>query len=328
MPLLFDRGVFTLSFDFELVWGSRDLMSDISPLVEASRIFRSGLFHRLLGRMTQLEVVATWATVGHLFLDHAELGDNGLHPDLIPPRHRWRSAPWLDGVPAGDELSHPEFYAQSLVLQLHEAGQEIGCHSFSHPIFGDEGCSRKTAHSEVKRCVQCAAELGIPMRSFVFPRNSSGFLDVIAEHGFTCWRGEAPVWYHHPSVPRRVRRAAHFADVALAATPPTVMPVRGPHGLWNIPASGSFFPYSGSRRAIPIPRRVRRAVYGIDRAAAERRISHLWLHPINLADEPEPMLAGLLRVLEHAARLRDEGRLEILPMAAVADRAEQLRADH
>jgi hypothetical protein len=40
------------------------------------------------------------------------------------------------------------------------------------------------------------------------------------------------------------------------------------------------------------------------------------------------MLAGLLRVLEHAARLRDEGRLEILPMAAVADRAEQLRADH
>jgi peptidoglycan/xylan/chitin deacetylase (PgdA/CDA1 family) len=322
VPLLFDRGVFTLSLDFELAWGSRDLMPDIGPLLEASRVLRDGLFQRLLGRMTQLEIVATWATVGHLFLDHAEAGAQGLHPDLIPPRHAWRQAPWLEGVPAGDELSHPEFYARSLVIQLHQAGQEIGCHSFSHPIFGDKGCSRSTAETDIARCVQCAAELDIPLRSFVFPRNSSGFLEVLAKHGFRCWRGEAPVWYHHTRVPRRIRRAAHYADVARAATPPTVMPIRGPHGLWNIPASGSFFPYSGPRRIIPINRRVRRAIQGIDRAVEERRISHLWLHPINLADDPEPMLAGLLRVLEHAAKLRDQGSLEILSMAAVAERAE------
>lgn len=320
----FDRGVFTISLDFELVWGSRDLTTDIRPLLEAARLTRREVFPRLLRMLTDLGIVATWATVGHLFLDHAALHGNALHPEIVPPQHRWRRAPWFDGVPAGTEARHPEFYGRSLVTQLRDAGQELGSHSFSHPIFGDPGCSRETAESELARCVAVAAELGVRLRSFVFPRNVHGHADLLARHGFTCWRGLEPVWYNGANVPRPIRRLAHLVDTAAARVPPTVLPYRDPHGLWCIPASGSFLPYEGIRRPIPISRRVARAVAGIDRAVAERRVSHFWLHPINLASAPKPMLDGMAEVLGHAARLRDAGRIDILPMAQLAERAEAL----
>jgi peptidoglycan/xylan/chitin deacetylase (PgdA/CDA1 family) len=316
-----DRGIFTLSLDFELVWGSRDLARGVSGLERLARITRTQVFTALLRLLEKHRIVATWATVGNLFRSGAARVHGVLYPDVVPPRHRWWAAPWFAGVPEGTEAAHPEFYARTLVLRLRDAGQEIGSHSFSHPIFGDPGCSRAAADTDLARCVAEAAELGIPLRSFVFPRNVPGHLDLVARHGFTCWRGPEPVWYRNPTLPAPVRRLAHLADVARAALPPTVLPIRDPHGLWCLPASASFLPYDGLRRFIPISRRVARCVRGLDRAAADGRMCHLWLHPINLADDPEAMLGGLGAVLAHAARLRDAGELAILPMGEVAERA-------
>jgi len=312
-----ERGVFCLSLDFELAWGSRDLMADPAPLLRRARITRERVFSALLALLQAREVVATWATVGHLFLDRGDPEALG----LVPPRHAWRAAPWFEGVPAGSEAQHPAFYARSLVLRLRDAGQEIGSHSFSHPIFGDPGCSRACAESDLARCVAEAEALGIELRSFVFPRNIPGHVDLLARHGFTCWRGQEPAWYHRRGVPGPVGRLAHFSHVARAARPPTVMPSRGAHGLWNIPASVSFLPIDGVRRLIPLGQRVRRCVRGIDQAARERRVCHLYLHPINLASDPPAMLAALERVLSHAARRRDAGDLEILSMGQIAARA-------
>lgn len=320
MTSRFDRGVFTLSFDFELVWGSRDLYPDVAPLAAMARITRERVFPALLQQLTALGMVATWATVGSLFLGEARREGGLLHPTLVPPRHAWRPE-WLKGVPEGLECDHPEFYARSLVIALRDAGQEVGSHSFTHPVFGDVGCSRETADSELRRCVQEASKLGIPLRSFVFPRNVAGHVDLLAKHGFTCWRGLEPVWYRRTSVPGPVGRIAHLAEVIAAKTPPTVMPVRDRFGLWNIPASSSLLPVDGVRRRIPIQRRVDRAVRGLDAAASDGRISHLYTHPINLASDPAGMLAAFQTILTHAARLRDAGRLDVLPMAEVAQRA-------
>lgn len=316
------RGVFTLSLDFELVWGSRDLYDPLEPLLVQARDTRRIVFERLLGRLQALGMVATWATVGHLFLAEARRVDGVLHPEVVPPAHRWYPRPWFQDVPEGTEAEHPEFYGRRLVRRLVEAGQEIGSHSFSHPVFGDPGCSRQCADTDLARCVALGRELGLTLRAFVFPRNVVGHLDLVARHGFTCWRGPAPDWYSRPGVPRVAGRLAHLADVARAARPPTVLPERGPHGLWNVPASASFLPSDGVRRVIPVSRRVDRALAGLSDAVDQRRVFHLWLHPINLASHPEPMLAGLCRVLDQAARLRDAGRLDVLGMAQVAERAQ------
>ncbi len=314
--------MFTLSLDFELVWGSRDLTEDPTTLERLARVTRDAVFDGLLGSLTQHGAVATWATVGHLFLDRAERVNGTLHPDVVPPRHPWRTAPWFDGVPEGTEAEHPAYYGRSLVLRLKDAGQEIGSHSFSHPIFGAAGCSREAADTDLRRCLAEAAALGITLRSFVFPRNVPGHVDLLARHGFTCWRGPEPVWYRGTRVPGTISRLAHIADVATVGKPPTVMPARDAHGLWVIPASTSMLPIDGVRRMIPIGRRVERAIRCVDQAARDKRICHFWFHPINLASDPEGMLAGVDAVLEHVARLRDAGRIDILPMGAIAARAE------
>lgn len=320
----FDRGIFTISLDFELAWGSRDLLADPAPLVEQALVTRERVFSRLLSMMTRYDITATWATVGHLFLGEARRQGGALHPELTPPQHAWRAAPWFDGVPAGREADHPAWYGRSLLLRLKEAGQDIGSHSFSHAIFGDPGCSRACAESELARCVAAARELGITLRSFVFPRNSAGHVDLLEKYGFTCWRSNEPVWYRHAAVPGLVKRVAHLAEVSAAACPPTVLPFRDPHGLWCIPASGSFLPTGGIRMLIPTRQRIRRAIRGIDAAAANRRCSHFWLHPINLAERPERQFYAMEQILGHAARLRDRGKLEVLSMAAVAERAAAL----
>jgi peptidoglycan/xylan/chitin deacetylase (PgdA/CDA1 family) len=318
----FERGVFCLSFDFELVWGSRDLVGDVAELRRCSRVTREEVFPALLDMLQAHDAVATWATVGHLFLEREESPGRG----LVPPDHTWLTAPWFDGVPAGTEAEHPEFYGRSLVLRLRDAGQEIGSHSFSHPIFGDPGCSRECAESDLARCVAEAEALGIQLRSFVFPRNVAGHVGALAKYGFTCWRGVEPAWFHRPALPRSVGRLGHLGSVAVAATPPAVMPTRDIHGMWNIPASASILPVDGVRRLIPLSQRVRRCQRGIDRAVRERRIFHLYTHPINLATAPRPMLDALDEVLAYAAKRRAAGDLEILPMGQIAERASALSA--
>ena len=311
-----DRGVFVLSLDFELVWGSRDLADDPSALVRASHRTRAEVFQQLLTLLTDHDIVATWATVGHLFRDRC-----GRAPDP-PPDHDWWPRPWFWGVPEGTEAEHPAWCGRSLVEALRDAGQEVGSHSYSHVIFGDPGCSRQTAEAELVRVVAEAEALGLALRSFVFPRNIPGHVDLLARHGFTCWRPQEPTWYHRHPVPRPLQRLAHLAEVATARRPPTVMPSRDAHGLWCIPASGTFLPLEGVRRVIPVRQRVRRCIRGIDEAVRNGQISHLYLHPVNGAANPRVYLDALAQVFSHAARLRDQGKLDILPMAALAERAE------
>ena len=110
------------------------------------------------------------------------------------------------------------------------------------------------------------------------------------------------------------------ARPSAAAAPPTVLPVQEANGLWNVPGSMIYFPMHGVRRFISMQRRVKRAVKGLDAAAAERRVFHLWFHPTNLADETDAMFGGLRSIFAHAAALRRKGALDVVPMAAVSGR--------
>lgn len=316
------RGTFTLSLDFELVFASRDLVGDPGALERASQITREQVLGPLLALFQSVGLAATWATVGHLFLDGAAPSAGRLHPALVRPTHAWVDGDWLDGVPAGTEASAPAYYGRSLVQQLVAAGQEVGSHSFTHPVFGDPGCSRACADSELAHAVAAADALGIRMESFVFPRNVPGHVDLLAKHGFTCWRPPEPRGPLVGRLPKPLQRATHLIEVATGQAGPVVWPYRDDHGLWAIPGSAVFLPVDGLRRAIPIHQRVVRATGGIDLAVKQGGLFHLYIHPINFAAAPGPMLAGLAAVLHHAARLRDRGRLDLCSMGALARRCE------
>lgn len=314
----FDRGVFTISLDFELIWGTLDLFGPD----RFSRLYnyeRDVVVDRLLDLFIEFRISATWCILGHLFLDKCS-SENGMkHPEIVRPRHAWHPADWFVHDPCETRETASTFYGRDLVKKIRDCPipQEIGSHSFSHVIFGDPGCSAEAARTELTECRRVASEMGIEMSSFVFPRNVIGHLDLVREAGFECYRGLEPNWFEKPQYPRTLRRLMRIVDVLRAAQPPVVLPQLEKNGLWNIRGSAMYFPMHGFRRYIPISRRIRRAMKGLDAAVQEKKIFHLWFHPTNMADESEKMFAGLRKILEYANGLKEKGKLENLPMKAI-----------
>jgi hypothetical protein len=92
----------------------------------------------------------------------------------------------------------------------------------------------------------------------------------------------------------------------------------------NIPSSRLL------RRYIPALKwleglRLRRILASMTNAASSGRVFHLWMHPEELAEYPEPNLDFLEGVLSHFARLRRRYGMESLNMAEYAERLHPAR---
>jgi peptidoglycan/xylan/chitin deacetylase (PgdA/CDA1 family) len=314
------RGVFTISLDFELIWGTFDLFGPerFRKVCAAERT----VVLRLLELFCEFEVPATWCILGHLFLDRCAASSGRKHPEIVRPNHQWCPRDWFDHDPCSDEASAPTFFGRSLVEKIRDCPvpQEVGSHGFSHIVLGDPGCSPATAESEIAACVRLARETGLEVTTFAFPRNRIGHLDVLRRFGFECYRGPEPTWYEQSPHRGVLERLAHLWDVLTAATPPVVLPQRTSSGLWNIPGSMIYFPIHGFRRFVPVAWRVLRARRGLDAAARQKKIFHLWFHPTNLVDRTGAMLAGLRNILDHASALRASGQLDFLSMGSLVQR--------
>ncbi len=315
MSMALERGAFTLSLDFELIWGTQDLFGP-EAFRKACLFERQRIIDDLLSLLDEFEIPATWCIVGHLFLDACD----GKHTELKRPAHGWLRQDWFHNDPGGRENDQSVFLGKSLIEKILACStrQEIGFHSFSHVVWGDSGCSREVAESEMHACVQAAAWTGSRPVSFVFPRNRVGHLDVLAQNGIRAFRGPGPRWYEQDENPGALGRLAHLLEVAAGTPGPTVLPVATAEGLVNLAGSMIYLPAHGIRGLIPVERRVRRAVKGLKRASEQRRVFHLWFHPTNLADCYQPMIAGLRRILDKVRSLRDAGRLDTRPMGSFA----------
>ena len=181
---------------------------------------------------------------------------------------------------------------------------EIGCHGFSHMIIGDPGCSRECFVSEVEASQAAAKPWGVTLRSFVFPRNRAGHLDVLAEKGFRAFRCmPAPSWRR--LLPAALSNATH----TVLPVPPLTSRPNPTHGLWDLPATTFYLHRAGRARLVPVGLRVHRARRSIRRAAKTRAIAHLWFHPFNLASDPDALLGGLKEVFAEVACQRERGAL-------------------
>lgn len=311
-------GTFVFTLDTELVWGSFDHMAaeDFERRYPDIR----GVIADILQLLERHDVAATWAVVGHLFLGSCERGPDGrAHPEIRRPAHAWHDGDWLGSDPCTDRARDPLWYGDDIVDLLRSARvpQEIGSHSFSHVLFGDEGCTAEVASSELDACVRVASDEGIKVRSFVFPRNSEGHHAVLRAHGIQAFRGAEPHWYR--GLPSPVRRVAHFLDQAAGVTPPVSSATEALPGLWDIPGSMLLLSRVGARRLVPMRARVRKARRGMQLAVREDKIFHLWCHPFNLAVDRPAMLRVLDEILQEATRLRASGQLTIHTMGSLVD---------
>ncbi|MBX3192220.1 MAG: hypothetical protein KF819_34845 [Labilithrix sp.] len=311
------RPTFIVSIDEELIWGSFDHTPALR--FERENPDLRGVFRELVSLFDELRVPATWALVGHLFLASCARGEDGrAHGDLARPRYRWFERDWFGADPCTDRDRDPLWYGDDLVdaVLSARAGHEVGCHSFSHLVYGDAGCSARAAADDLRACVESARTRGITLRSFVFPRNSEGHHALLRDNGFLCYRGEDPTWFR--PLPGTLKRSGHLIDQATALSPPVSEPNEQLAGLWNLPGSMLLLHRRGVRRFIPIAARIRKARLGLERAVREGKLFHLWFHPFNFAVDRAAMMSVLRAVLTHAVELRERGRLDIRTMGDLA----------
>ena len=308
---------FVLSLDTELLWGSFDHTSD--EAFAASHPNLRGVTGDILSLLEEFDVSATWAVVGHLFLASCERGPDGrAHPTLARPAPS-PSFPtdWFARDPCAGRDQAPFWYGDDLLdlIASCRVPQEIGSHSFSHMSFGP-GCPAEAAESDVAECVRLATARGIELRSFVFPRNVVGRVDVLARRGFTSFRGEDPTWYQ----PLRgtAKRVARLLDLAFCMTPPVTVPIEVVPGVYDIKGSMLLLYRVGPYRAVLVRARIAKARRGLRRAVERGGVFHLWTHPENFAADRQAMLAALRGILVEVAGRRDRGELRVMTMGQLA----------
>lgn len=306
-------GVFTISLDTELAWGTFDVggISAHSSAYERT----PHVIERLCSLFDEHEIPATWALVAHL-LEDCSSAENP-HSDQRQPDFDWIED-WFGSVPCVNDCPNEFWHAPTLVDQIQSCSidHEIGLHGYSHMILGDDGCSVDAARDEVASAVEILRSLGVDPDSYVYPRDRVGHRDVLAEQGIDIYRSRTARPFVPAGFPVSLRRPLRFLVEAASVTPRAVVPHRS-KGLVGIPGSQVFRPENSWWTYTPENSQVERAFKGLHRAADSGRIFHLWFHPFNLAYRTESVFADLKLIFEEVTRLREAGRIEVMTMRQV-----------
>jgi peptidoglycan/xylan/chitin deacetylase (PgdA/CDA1 family) len=296
-----DKPVFIISLDVEMLWGFNAYPDHPHAVRIRNSVNAREPVDILLRLFEKHKVPATWATVGHLFLERCDRAEGVPHPGM--PRFRDN---WYNGDPCTDITRDPLYYGKDIVERAlsSSVGHEIGYHSFSHVIFSE--CSREVALAEVGIAGKLGREFGIKIKSFVFPENKIGHIDVLREKGFMIYRGKNITRYSPDQrLPGRKINAAIDRIIA-----PPVEP-SWKEGIWEIESSMFFCDHQIGRSLLP------RARLGLDRTIKSNKVFHVWLHPDNLFDYPS-LRNDLDRFLKIVSEKRDKGLLEVMTMGTFA----------
>lgn len=297
-----------LSLDAELRWGVHDC--DEIPETRVSHARES--WEYLLDLFEEYGIPATWAVVGHLFLQRCD----GIHSDH-PAGREWFPRDGRERVPDSD------WFGRGLITAVRdsEIDHEIGSHSFSHVEFGKQTVSREVAEAELECSVDAAKDCGVTLESFVFPRNSIGYRELLPAHGFSCYRGHSPArWYDG----RPLRGVGKLATVTCGlAAPPIVEPEIDEHGTVNVPASMYLFTVDGAVRdaigTVTSDPVLSQVALGLEQLKDRQEgVFHLWLHPNNITTNRDRHRMEQLSAL--IANYHDKYGIEIATMSEIADR--------
>lgn len=324
------RGIFLLDIVIELAWGLIDRKINRAKVRIASESARA-LLDDVINLLEKYSIPVTWGILGHVVLDHCNCKSGMPHPEMPRPSYRWMKRDWYEHDPCRKLVDEPAFYGRDITDKIvdytsqSKIPHDIACHSFSHQLFGDPGCSQEVAEAEIKRCIQLMSEnYGIEPKVFIFPRDYPGHLDILQRNGFIAFRGQIPhvVTYLESGrgvwnlIRKYTSLATYLMSFYLTIPPPVVSP-RKEHGLINIPASMCY----NKKMFIPLRLITSKAKNGIKRAINERRIFGLYTHLLNFAQAPDTkaFLGDFEQILAYADLCRSKNELEITTIRGIAE---------
>ena len=297
-----DRGLFVVSLDFELAWGTRGRPS--AGKVDAYLDGTRPAIEQLLQLFARFQISATWAMVGGLLL-----GGQRRHPLLADARYA--------DIPVGDCKSHPNWFADDIVEKIRNCPtpQEIGCHTLTHMYLNESDESRQQFDWELGEFVKLFEQRGLPRpTSFIFPKHYMHHFDLLAKHGFKCYRGPESGWFERlPAAP--LRGAVRLINSRLRRSPMVGLPSTSSDGLVEVPSSHFYAPFQSVGKYISIDDRIAQAIGGLNAAVKQKKIYHLWTHPFNMGLRTDELVSGWERILKHAQKLNAENLLRTSTMS-------------
>lgn len=308
-------GIFILSLDTEIAWGTLDKRGLIKHRRDFNNYRRN--IDRLIELLEKYQIKATWAFVGHLFLNRCD----AIHPDVFSVKYSQQNDDRRFYSLGTDINKYPFWYGKDILEKVKRISpsQEIGTHTFSHIAIWNKTCTKEIAYSQIKKCLDLAEKEDICIKSIVFPWNKIGYLDVLKDLGIEVFRGLESDSYQN--FPINIKRLFHFLDHILVKMPPvySVKDLINHSGVLEIPASMFLMPYDGGiRNLIPSYSRFVRTKKGLERAVSKNSIFHLWFHPFNLGSS-EKMFRDLENILQLAKTYIDSEKIINMTMVETAN---------
>jgi peptidoglycan/xylan/chitin deacetylase (PgdA/CDA1 family) len=314
-------GIFTISLDFELYWGMRDVIS-----VEGYSKHLDGTpkaVELMLKLFNEQDIHATWATMGFLFCkDVDELKRN--YPEKLP---EYRDDEINLYKYAQTEYLKPEYHfaPKSIELISSYPNQEVASHTFSHYYCLEEGQDEEAFYEDIMAFNTVAKSKGITPCSLVFPRNqyNKSYIEVIKKAGITSYRGnERGSIYDAASEEEKktlTKRLLRIVD--------TYINISGYHTYkledikkdtpFNIPASRFLRPYS-LKLSFLDSLKLKRITDAMTYAAKNGELYHLWWHPHNFGINTKENMVFLEKVIKHYKFLEKEYGFRTLTMEEIS----------
>lgn len=298
--------IFCLSLDFELLIGYHDLSN--SPYLAKKKEMEDvrDRIHELINVLEKKRIRCTWGVASHLFLESCDGHDD--YPDRE----------WLLRDPETGVDKDPLWYAPDLINRLlrSDVDFEIGCHSFSHPVFSKIG--EHQARYELKKSEELAEAWGIKLESFIFPRNEEGYKNMLSEFGYKAYRSQGRI-----SPKSKISRAL---DLLLArADPEPMAPMIDEYGMVEIPPS-IYLGFGGNSTGIAAflckspPRNTLRWYLqsGLEKTLDEGGVFHVWMHPHEYGKRISRK--DFEYMVDLVSKYETKGELSVATMSQVAEK--------
>jgi hypothetical protein len=281
---------FLFSLDCELGWAEPDPPDSRWDALRADPTSGRDTYKKILDIFREHEIPATWAFVGHLFLD-----------ECTPDTHYVNDR--VENYDPYTNLSKsPLYYAYDLVSMVHddEINHEIAAHSFTHTPYTN--LSKNEARKDIQNLIDVAESKGHELTSFVFPKNQIAHTEVIAEHSFSVYRDQNKGTNHTYKSGFRalMKNPKQFLDC------PSAKPVTDDRGLVRLPTSRLL---RDERWWFLQPIRLKRGIASMD----ENSHIHLTVHPHNFIYD-DNLFRTFDSVLSIVDDLRQKNQIEIATM--------------
>ncbi len=283
-----EKGGFIISADFEMAWAFRYSKNDVDPIEKAMAERKN--IPVMLRLFERYNIPITWATVGHLFLTECKKGDHDWMARIPHFDDHWKftEGDWFDHDPYSNYKKDPAWYAPDMVDLILNSSikHEIGCHTFSHIDCLYKNCPAQVLEDELKACQELADKNNIRLKSLVFPGGTAGNYEVLKKLGYKIYRKN--IKYN------------------------LVYPYRDKHGLLVTASTSSW----GRNANWTQEYYIKRYKKIINKAIQTNTIAHIWLHP---SIDEWTLINVIPKVLEYAAKRRDENKLWIGTMGQIAE---------